>query len=521
MVNDCFLGFAAHAHTRNELEMDPERERELRIKNSPQEAQRLAELVLNKIEKDMSAADCDPENLRLLILYSSYRGEPEEKDRLICESTLRTVEDRFKKRETQNGIRLIGNTTGGELENEDLVLREVSGIGYNGLSLMALVSNLPVGIGRTWGLRTEKEAAEHGRDMAHDAWVDFCQQTDSKEHLQKSKTLHVLAQGMTVEGPGYEQFLSEGIANFMGSTHEAKIMNVIGGNTADGFLATFFHQFYGNIRKQTQLKVLDKEAVCALIPNFFEPSVGLDICAIRKVGRPLMFHFDKEKEPHFRYVKRIGKKDPCEAFAKAMYENEARIAAEKGRPLAITEKDLLEAMLKVPFYVSHPTIGQYAFSFEFGNYSVVNPVRVDGRNLELHIPVRSYTPDVAGYVVTGDHEKIQKGTRNLCNMLRTDRGFCKRDATILVSCLSRRQYELLEGCKSGMEAEILKEGMASTQMIGFLAYGELSFTHLLQEPYVWNNSCWGLTLRSTSTEKKRAKTEKELGIKGWIKGHAS
>jgi hypothetical protein len=62
--------------------------------------------------------------------------------------------------------------------------------------------------------------------------------------------------------------------------------------------------------------------------------------------------------------------------------------------------------------------------------------------------------------------------------------------------------------------------MASTQLIGFLAYGEIAFTHPLQEPYVWYGSCWGLTLRSTSTEKRRLKLEKEPGTKGWIKGSA-
>jgi KaiC/GvpD/RAD55 family RecA-like ATPase len=501
MASDFFFGFAAHAHTRNELETDEEKERELRRKNSPQEAQRLTGLILNKIEKDVKGAGCGLEDVKLLLLYSSYRGEPVEKDRLICESILRTVEDRFNGHVAPCGLRLIGHTTAGELENEDLVLREVSGIGYNGLSIMALVSSLPIGTGRTWGLRTEKDSAEQGREMVRDAWVDFCQQTDSREHLQKSKTLHVLAQGMTVEGPGYEHFLSEGIASFIGATREARIMNVVGGNTGDGLLARVLLQFYGNIRERAHCKVLEKEAVCVLIPNLFEPSIGFNVDTCKRIGHPHMFHFDPDKEPRFTYVKRIGREDPCRAFAKAIYENEANVAAEKGSP-AIAEKELLEAIRQLPFLSLHPTIGQYGFAFDFGSYSLFSPLRAEGQNLKIAPPVKSITPETTGYIVIGDLEKIQKGARSVYNMLRIDSGFNTGDATILVSCVSRRQLELRAGCKSGTEAEILKEGMASTQLIGFLAYGELAFTHLLQEPYVWYGSCWGLTLRSSEHAKE-------------------
>ncbi|MGA3192345.1 MAG: hypothetical protein ABSD73_07510 [Candidatus Bathyarchaeia archaeon] len=519
MVDDFFFGFAAHAHTRNELETVEEKERELRRKNSPQEAQRLTELILNKIERDMKENGCGLEDAKLLLLYSSYRGEPEEKDRSICESILRTIEEKFKGHTAPCGLRLIGHTTAGELENEDLVLNQVSGIGYNGMSLMVLTSNLPFGVGRTWGLRTEEEALEQGREMARDAWSDFCQQTGIREQMHKSRTLHVLAQGMTGEGPGYEHFLSEGIASFMGGAREARIMSVIGGNTGDGLLALLFHQFFGKVGEQAQLRILDKEAVCALIPNLSEPSIGLDISAHKRIGRPYTFHFDPEKEPRYMYVKRIDNEDPCEAYAKAIYENEARTAAEKGLPLTITEKGLLEALRQpMAFIPSHPTITYYAFSFDFGNYSLIGPICTEGQNLKLQRPIRSYTPEVAGYLVMSDHSKVPKGARNMLNMLRTDRGFSKGDATVIVSCLSRRQSELLAGCKSGTEAEILKEGTSSTQLIGFLAYGEIYFTQLLQEPYVWNGSCWGLTFHSTSREKKQLKPEGELGIKGWIKG---
>jgi len=190
--DDFFLGFAAHAHTKNELEIDPAKEEELRRKNSPEKAQRLTEMVLDSLETDISKAGYSIDDVGLLVLYLSYRGESEEKDTAICESVLRTIEKRFKTHSTRNQLRLIGHTTGGELENEDLTLKEISGIGNNGLSLLALVTNLPIGVGRTWGLRTAEEAGEQGREMARDAWVDFNQQATSKEHLHMRKTLLVL-----------------------------------------------------------------------------------------------------------------------------------------------------------------------------------------------------------------------------------------------------------------------------------------------------------------------------------------
>jgi KaiC/GvpD/RAD55 family RecA-like ATPase len=99
----------------------------------------------------------------------------------------------------------------------------------------------------------------------------------------------------------------------------------------------------------------------------------------------------------------------------------------------------------------------------------------------------------------GDHEKVQKGARRVYDMLRADQGFNTNDATILVSCINRRIVELMAGCRSGTEAEILKEGLLSTQVMGFLAYGEIAFTHLIQEPYSHALSCWGITLHSKIT----------------------
>lgn len=522
MVDDFFLGFAGHAHTMNELETDPQRELELRRRNTPEEAQKLIGMVLDKLEKDLSECGYSSEDVKLLIFYLSYRGEPLEKDTLICESILRAIGNRFKKH-TVNQLRLIGHTTGGELENEDLVLKDVSGIGYNGLSLLALVTNLPIGVGRTWGLRTAKEAGEQGREMARDAWVDFNQQTMSKEHLHIRKTMLVLTQGSKVDTPGYEHFLAEGIAHFMGGTREARIMNAIGGSSGDGVTAKLCRQFYGRLKEHPQLKVLDGEAVCALIPNLCETSMGLDVNAINKIGRQHTFHFNSDKEPHYKYVKRIGNKDPITATAEAIYENEAQLSKEKNLPM-VDKGTILEAIqlsrAQKMLLIFNPTVARYAFAFPFGNYTCAAAMRMVEDNIELMFPIRSYTPEMPGYFVIGDQGKIQKGARRVYDMLREDQGFCRNDATFLISCINRRIVELMAGCRSGTEAEILKEGLSSTQAIGFLAYGELSFTNLLQEPYIHGFTCWGMTLHSKNATIKPKEKKKGIGIKGWIKGPA-
>jgi len=524
MVSDFFLGFAGHAHTKNDLYVDPNSETELRKSNSPEEAQRLTEIVLDKLEKDISNAGYDLKDVKLLILYLSYRGETEEKDRLICERILGVIEGRFKGHTLPNQLRLIGHTTAGELENEDLVLKEVSGIGYNGLSILALVSNVPIGVGRTWGLGTEREAVavEQGREMAHDAWIDFSQRTDIKEHVQKSKTLFVLTQGpksFLDLGIGNEHFLAEGIANFMGSTREARIMNVIGGCSGDGFLARLIHQFYGRFGEKSELKVLDKEAVCALIPNLSEPSIAVDAAPVKKIGRSHIFHFDPEAKPQFKYIKRIDNKDPREVYARIIHENEARISRERGLPV-LDEKELFKIISEFDVLPFHPICGKYALAFPFANYAPMAPMRTSGQNMELHHPLRCHEPTMTGYVVEIDCEKVQKGGRNVHNMLRENRCFGERDVTLLVPCFVRRAIEIMAGSTSKTEAEILKEALTSTQVIGFLAYGELSFTHLLQEPYTWNYSCWGITLRSVTNGREERKRKKALGIKGWLKGPA-
>jgi len=523
--NDFFLGFAGHAHTKNEVGLDQVKEEELRRENSPEAAQRLTGMVMDKLEKDISKSGYGLDDVKLLVLYQSYRGEPKEKDSKICESVLGTVRERFDKRSASSQLRLVGHTTAGELENEDLVLKEVTGVGYNGLSVLALVTNLPIGVGRTWGLRTPQEAGEQGKEMARDAWVDFSHQASSKEQLHMGKTLLVLTQGSKVDTPGYEHFLAEGIANFMGSTREARIMNVIGGSSGDGPVAKHFHQFYGRLKEHSLLKALNGEAVCALIPNLCETSMGLDTNAITIIGREHIFHFNAEKEPHFKYVKRIGKEIPSVKFAEVASENEVKMAREKGLP--IPDKKAIQMAIQEAVQVSraqkmllifNPVSARYAFAFPFGNYTCVAGIRMVGEDIELMFPIRSFTPEMPGYIVWADHEKVQKGARRVFDMLRADQGPKKTDATFLISCINRRLAELMAGCRSGTEAEILKEGLSSSQVIGFLAYGEMSFTNLMQEPYTYGFSSWGMTFHSKSAKIESKEKKTELGIKGWIKG---
>jgi len=521
MVNDFFLGFAGHAHTRNNLETflgAPDTEMELRKKNSPEEAQRLTEAVLNKLERDISNAEYDLKDVKLLLLYLSYRGEPGEKDRLVFESILKVIEKRFSGHTGTGQLRLIGHTTAGEIENEDLELKEVSGIGYNGLSLLALVTNLPIGVGRTWGLRTAKEAVEQGREMAHEAWVDFHQSTDLKEHLQKGKTLLVLTQGPVVQGSGWMHFLAEGISNFIGSTHEARISNVIGGGTGDGGIGIFTHQFYGKLGKQSEFIILDNEAVCALIPNLSEPSIGLDATPTKRIGASHVFHFDPVVEPQFIHVKRIDDLGALDMFAKAVFENEVKISREERMPIP-DEKEFFKSVYEWDGAPRHPW-NRYGFAFPFGNYTPVTPIKVRGQDVEILRPVRNYESTMPGYFIQVGIEEIQRGARNVYGMLRENRGFSENDVTLLVSCFIRPLIEIMAGCKSKTEAGILKESFSSTQVMGFLAYTELSFSHLLQEPYVYNWSLWGLTLRSVVNGREERKHKKTLGIKGWIKGPA-
>ncbi len=507
MVNDFFLGFAGHAHTRNDLEVDPNKDTQLRTENSIEEAQRLTERVLDKIENDISQTGHHLTDVKLLILYSSYRGETEDKDKLICEGILGAIERRFNGKNTAEQFRLIGHTTAGEIENEDLELKEVSGIGYNGLSLLALATNYPIGIGRTWGLESERGAMENGKEMAHNAWIDFNQSIKSNEQLQKSKTLLVLTKGPTIGKGGWEYFLAAGIAEFLRSFRETRIANVIGGVSGDGIIGQKMHQFYGRIGKLSELKILDSDAVCALIPNIVEPSCGLDVSPVKRIGESYIFHFDPNAEPKFKYLKRIGDEDPRKVHARIICENETKISRERGLPPP-SETELLQQISEIEGIPLNLTLAKYAFAFPFGNYAPANLLRVHGPIFELLQPVRCHDPSIPGYIVVVDHEKVQKGARNVFNMLRENRGFMGRDVTFIQSCISRRLAEIIAGCSSNAECQIFKEALSSTQVCGFLAYGELSFTHLLQEPFVYNFSCWGMTLRSVVGKEDKLQEEK-------------
>ncbi len=523
-MNDFFLGFAGHAHTMNELELDHQKELELRKRNSPEEAQELIGLILDKLEKDLLSNGHYSEDIKLLILFSSYRGDSEEKDALVCESVLRSIESRFRKGASSQP-RLIGHTTAAELENEDLKLKQISGVGFNGFSLLTLVTDLPIGVGRTWGLRTPQKAGEQGQEMAHDAWIDLSHQARSKEELHMGKTMLVLAQGSSACSPGYEHFLAEGIGNFMGSTREARIMNVIGGCSGDGLIAQSFHQFYGRMKEHSASRALEGEAVCALIPNLCETSLGLDTKVQNIIGKEHTFRFNPEKEPHYKYVKLIDDEAPSVKYIEAAYENELRLAKEKGLP-APDEKTIQAALQEAidlsraqkTLLVFNPVSGKYAFAFPFGNYTCAPAMRVVGEDFELMFPIRSFVPEMTGYFVTTDYEKIQKGARGVLGMLRSDQAFNKNDATFLVSCVNRRLAELMTGCRSETEAGILKEGLSSSQVIGFLGNGEMSFTNLIQEPFTYALSLWGMTFRSKSGKTKSREKEGEHGIKSWIKG---
>jgi hypothetical protein len=499
MSEDFFLGFPSSAHTKNDLVPDPNLALQLRKENSTQEAQRLTSVVLDKIEDDITSAGYELKDVKLLILYVSYRGDTLEKDKLISESILKTIAERFKGKTAGQQIRLIGHTTAGEIENQDLVLKEVSGIGYNGLSLLALVTNLPIGVGRTWGMRTAKETAEQGKIMAREAWIDI-NQCESKELVQKSKLLFVLAKGANIGKMGYEYFLTDGIAEFISTTREARIANVLGGCSGDGVVGLNMHQYFCKFGEQSEIKIFDNEAVCALIPLVNEPSFGLDLTPVRQVGESCVFHFDPDAEPKYKYLKKIGDKNPKEVFAKMIWENETLIAHERGVP-APSEKEFLEQISEIDGIPLNITLAKYAFSFPFGNYAPMSILKVHGDIVELLQPIRSHDPSITGRIVIIDHERVEKGALNVFNMLRENRSFAKRDTTLIISCVSRRLSEMIAGCTMNTEGQIFRDAFSASQVVGFLAYGELSFTNLLQEPYVYTCSCWGMTLRSKIASK--------------------
>ncbi len=494
MADDFFLGFAAHVHTRNDLVPAPDLALQLRRANSAGEARALTETALKKIEGDISGAGCTLKDVKLLVLYVSYRGDTPEKDQLISEEMLKAIWERFRGRTAPEGLRLIGHTTAGEVVNQDLLLKEPSGIGYNGLSLLALATSFPVGIGRTQGMRTPDEAAEQGKEMVRGAWIDI-NKCGSKEHAQRSKTLLVLTKGANIGKRGYEYFMTDGIAEFISRTREARIASVLGGCSGDGVVGKSMHQYFAKLGGQLEMKILDNEAVCALIPLADEPSIGLDLAPVRQIGEVQTYHFDPDAEPRYKFLKRIGERDPREVFAEAIYENEAQIARERGLPLPI-EKELFSQVSEIDGIPLNITLAKYAFAFPFGNYAPMSILKVSGPTVELLQPIRSHDPSIPGRIVIIDEKSVQKGAWNVLDMMRENRGFGPRDTSLIITCVSRRLVEMMAGCTTNTEGQIFSEKLPSTQVMGFLAYGELSFTNLLQEPYIYTCSCWGMTLRS-------------------------
>jgi hypothetical protein len=360
--------------------------------------------------------------------------------------------------------------------------------------------------------------------MARDAWVDLSQQTPSKEHLIMRKTLLVLTQGSKVDTSGYEHFLAEGISHFMGSTREARVMNVIGGSSGDGVTSKLCRQFYGRLKEHPQFKVLDGESVCGLIPNLSEVSTGVALGTEGMIyGKPHTFYFDTKKEPPFKYVRRIDNEDPRAMTANMIYEMEAQLSKKKG--LSLPERKAVSEMISEALahsqrlLIFNPAMSKYGFAFPFGNYSVCPAMRVVGEDIELMFPIRSFIPEMVGHLVTpDDYRGVQKEAHRIFDMLRSNQGFGRNDVTFLVSCVNRRIVELMTGCTSGTEAEVFKDGLSSTQVLGFLAIGEMAFTHLTQEPYFHAFTCWGITFHSETAKIESKEKKTELGIKGWIKG---
>jgi hypothetical protein len=74
----------------------------------------------------------------------------------------------------------------------------------------------------------------------------------------------VLTQGPRIGKYGHEYFLTE-VADFISNTREARIANAIGGCSGDGIIGRVMHQFW-QLGSQSELRILEGEAVCALIP---------------------------------------------------------------------------------------------------------------------------------------------------------------------------------------------------------------------------------------------------------------
>lgn len=521
MSKDFFLAFAGHAHTQNGLAVTGDNEKDLRKHNKNKEAHELAVEALNKLEEDISNAGFSLTDVKLLVLYLSYRGDTEKRDEDICRTILKTIEERFEKAGAREQIRLIGHTTSGEIENEDIELakrqRRISGIGYNGLSLLALVTDLPIGVAHSGILKDQDESKKNGEKMIRDALFDLESDSTSKEHLDRSKILFVLSQGgkSSIENlkkpkVGFEHFLAEGIVGFMRTSPTARVNRVFGGSSGDGWIGRVFRQFYKEAGRRAEFQMLDDEAVCALIPILSEVSIGCDASPVKNIEvdeKLHKFQFATDENPDFMYISKIDNESPPNKLAHLIYVNEAQRASEQNEKLDFDEDYLLEEMLRLEgFPINPPVLPRYAFAFPT-QWLPVCPIRTtpDRNYLELTRPIRSNGPIIMGKIVEIDSKKVNQGARTVCEMLREDRRFNETDITLIVSCASRRLVEEIEE-KKDTEAEALKDKLHTTQLLGFLSYGELSINQDLQPPYHYNFACWGITIRSKMTEEKQAKT---------------
>lgn len=529
MPKDFFSAFVGHAHIQNRLEVTQSNEENLRKRNKNKEAQELTLAVLDKLEKDISKAGFSLTDVKLLVLYLSYRGDTEKKDEDICRIILKTIEERFEKVGAREQIRLIGHTTSGEIENEDIELakrrKEISGIGYNGLSLLALVTDLPIGVAHSGILKDQDGSKKNGEKMIRDALFELKNESTREEHLERSKVLFVLSQGgkgsiQDLKKPkvGFEHFLAEGIAGFMSANPTARINRVFGGSSGDGWIGRVFHQFYKEPGKRAEFQVLEDEAVCALIPILSEVSVGCDASPVKNIEvdeKLHKFQFASDEKPNFMYISRIDNERPPNRLAHLIYTNEVRRANERNEKLDFDEDYLIEEMLRLEgFPISPPILPRYAFAFPT-QWLPVCPIRTtpDRKYLELTRPIRSNGPIIMGKIVEMDSGKVSQGARTVCEMLREDRRFNETDITLIVSCASRRLVEEIAE-KKDTEAQTLKEKLHTTQLLGFLSYGELSINQDLQPPYHYNFACWGLTIRSKEAKEKQVKTTAEMASSG-------
>ena len=101
---------------------------------------------------------------------------------------------------------------------------------------------------------------------------------------------------------------------------------------------------------------------------------------------------------------------PC--LPDMIYELETQLSKERGLPLIdrkVFDGMISKALTQQSVLIFNPALARYAFAFPFGNYTCLPAMRVVGKDLELMFPIRSYTPEMQGYIATvGDQKGIGK-----------------------------------------------------------------------------------------------------------------